>query len=127
LVAAAALLLGAVAAPAAVIFPRPGVLAITDLPASLQPGETLTLREELPVAVQPGEVALELRSAEGWRTVALAAVRPRTFWLRWTVPARPAGTQLTVRLVLTSGAQTLAASPSYTIAIESPGGGSPSQ
>jgi hypothetical protein len=107
-------------AHAAVTVPRPGIILVTNLPASIRSGHTFTLRELLPFAVVPyGNVALEERLASGaWQTLALTRVTPRVFWLHWTVPSRLRGTTLSVRLVLRSNAgQFLAASPTYPVSL----------
>jgi hypothetical protein len=98
--------------------PKPGVILVTNLPASIRSGHTFTLRELLPFAVVPyGNVQLEDRLASGaWQTLALTRVTPRVFWLHWRVPTRLRGTTLSVRLVLRSNAnQFLASTPTYSV------------
>jgi hypothetical protein len=101
-----------------VTVPRPGIILVTNLPASIRSGHTFTLREMLPFAVVPyGNVALEDRLASGaWQALALTRVTPRVFWLHWTVPSRLRGTTLSVRLVLRSDShQLLALTPIYPV------------
>jgi len=101
-------------AHAAVTVPRPGIITVTNLPASIRSGHTFTLREMLPFAVVPfGNVALEDRLASGaWQTLSLTRVTPRVFWLHWRVPSQFRGTTLSIRLVLRSSTgQFLASTP----------------
>jgi hypothetical protein len=112
--AAASCGVAALDAHAAVTVPRPGIIMVTNLPASIRSGHTFTLRELLPFAVVPyGNVALEDRLASGaWQTLSLTRVTPRVFWLHWRVPSQLRGTTLSIRLVLRSSTgQFLASTP----------------
>ncbi len=105
---------------AAVAVPRPGVILVTNLPASVRSGHTFNLRELLPFAVVPyGNVVFQERLASGgWQTLALTRVTPRVFWLHWKVPSQLRGTTLGVRFVLRSNTQQfLASSPAYDVSI----------
>lgn len=112
--AAAAALIALAAAPAAdagVVFPSPGVMVLRGLPSRVRAGHTWTLREVMPLAIFGGRVLLQRQSPAGtWQTLTSAAVRPRVVWLHWRVPVSLGGAQLSVRFVLESGGQTLAAS-----------------
>ena len=111
----------ATAAQASVAFPTPGVMDIKGLPAQLRAGEMFNLRELMPLAVWGGVVDLQREtSLDSWQTVSSGAVRPRVVWLHWRVPARLAGSQLSVRFVLKSGTQVLALSPIYQLGIAAP-------
>ncbi len=102
----------------AVTVPKPGVILVTNLPASVRSGHTLTLRELLPYAVVPyGNVAFqELLPTGTWQTLAQMRVTPRVFWLHWKAPAQLRATTLSVRFVLRSNVQQLlASSPTYVI------------
>jgi hypothetical protein len=115
-IAAASGLVGTATAGASVVFPTPGVMQVDQLPASVRAGHTFTLREVMPLAVWFGRARFQRQTAAGgWRTLATAAIRPRVFWLHWWVPARLAGSQITVRFVVVSRAQILAVSPAYTL------------
>jgi hypothetical protein len=104
---------GASPVAAAVVFSRPGAMSVTDLPTQVRAGGTLTLREVTPLAIWNGVVLLERQTPAGWETLTSAPVRPRVFWLHWTVPADWAGSQISVRFVLESSSQTLAVSSTY--------------
>jgi hypothetical protein len=121
LAASAALALGlAATAQAKVVFPTPGNMAVSGVPALVRPGHTLTFHENLPLAVFNGEFALQSESSTGvWQTLISAPPRPRIVWLHWKVPMALRGTQMTVRYVLESGGQMLAVSPDYTMGVSS--------
>jgi hypothetical protein len=121
LAASAALALGlAATAQAQVVFPTPGNMTVSGVPALVRPGHTLTVRENLPLAVFNGEFALQSETSNGlWQTLISAPPRPRIVWLHWKVPMALSGTQMTVRYVLESGGQILAVSPAYTIGVSS--------
>ena len=106
-------------AQAAVVFPSPGAMTVSGVP-NARAGHTFTLREILPLAVFNGKFALQSESRSGvWETLVAAPPRPRIAWLHWKVPGALRGSQLTVRYVLTSGAQMLAVSPNYTMSVAS--------
>ena len=108
-------------AEASVTIPAPGVMDVKGLPVQLRAGEMFNLRELMPLAVWGGVVYLQRESSPGvWQTITSGAVRPRVFWLHWRVPARMAGSQLSVRFLLKSHAQVLALSPIYQLGIAAP-------
>lgn len=115
----ATLVLGvAAAAQASVAFPSPGSMTVSGTPLNVRAGHTFTLRETLPLAVFNGKFALQGESASGaWQTLVAGPPRPRIAWLHWKVPAALRGSHLTVRYVLSSGAQMLAVSPSYAMSV----------
>jgi hypothetical protein len=121
LAASAALALGlAATAQAQVVFPAPGKMTVSGVPAQVRPGHTLTVHENLPLAVFNGEFALQVESSTGvWKTLISAPPRPRIVWLHWKVPMALRGTQLTVRYLLESGGQMLAVSPDHTMGVSS--------
>lgn len=107
----------AVARPG-VSFPSPGAMKFARLPQSVRGGHHFTMRGVMPLAIFGGVMQLQRQMpATGWRTVVSAAVRPKVFWLHWFVPTSWRGSTLTVRFVLESGGQLLAASPAYTMAV----------
>jgi len=115
-VLAALVLAVAGAARAGVALPEPGAMAFSGLPSQLRAGHPFTLREVMPLAVWHGRVRFQRHTPSGgWRTLASAPISPRVFWLHWFVPARWAGTQITVRFVLVSGSELLALSPAYAV------------
>jgi hypothetical protein len=117
-VVAALVLAIAGAARANVAFPSPGAMTVAGLPAQLRAGHTFTLREVMPLAVWHGRIGLQRQLPSGvWRTLATAPISPRVFWLHWFVPARWAGSQISVRFVLASRSQLLARSPVYTVSV----------
>ena len=117
--AIAAIAPGCVAsAQAGVVFPAPGRMQFSDLPARVQAGHTFTLREVMPLAIWGGELEFQRQSASGaWETLSSAPPRPRVVWLHWRVPGDWRGAQLTVRFRLENGARLLALSGSYTITV----------
>lgn len=121
LAASTVLALGlAASAQAAVVFPTPGTMTVSGVPAQVRPGHTFTLHEDLPLAVFNGQFALESESTSGvWQKLVSAPPRPREVWLHWKVPMGLRGTQLTVRYVLLSGGQLLAVSPTSTLGVSS--------
>jgi hypothetical protein len=99
-------------------FPTPGAMTFARLPEVVRSGHHFTLRGVMPLAVFGGVIHLQRATpAGGWRTLTSAAVRPKVFWIHWFVPARWRGTSMTVRFVLESGGQMLAASSAYTISV----------
>lgn len=103
----------AAAAPA-VTFPTPGSMQFSRLPGHVRGGHHFTLREVMPLAIFGGVIHFQRQTpAGGWRTLSSAAVRPKVFWLHWSVPASWRGQQILVRFVLDSGGQLLALSPGY--------------
>lgn len=127
--AAAAIVLGAAGsasaggvhaatASPAITFPSPGAMTFARLPEVVRSGHHFTLRGVMPLAVFGGVIHLQRSTpAGGWRTLVSAAVRPKVFWIHWFIPARWHGTSMTVRFVLESGGQMLAASSAYTISV----------
>ena len=109
----------AASAQAAVVFPTPGRMQFSDLPAQVPAGHTFTLREVMPFAIFGAEVALQRQSATGaWQTLVSAPPRPRVVWLHWRVPAGWRGSQMTVRFVMTErGGQMLALSGNYAMGV----------
>jgi len=115
---AAVTLGGAASAQAQVVFPAPGAMQFSDLPSHVRAGATFTLHEVMPLAIFGGEMRFQRQSPSGaWSTIASAPPRPKVFWLHWRVPARWAGSQLTVRFVLESHGQMLAVSPTYAMSV----------
>jgi hypothetical protein len=112
---------GAVSAQAQVVFPAPGVMALSGLPSRVRAGERVTMHQVMPLAIFGGEMRFQRQSPSGtWSTMVSAPPRPRVFWLHWRVPARWAGSQIAVRFVLESRGQTLAVSPTYTMSVTAP-------
>ena len=108
---------GAGVVTAGVVFPVPGGMQINGLPRVLRPGHTFTMREEMPLAIHGGRVRLERELSSGdWVTLA-SGTGLRMFWLHWRVPARLAGRQLSVRMVLLSGDEELASSAGYSLSV----------
>ena len=109
----------AASAQAAVVFPAPGRMQFSDLPAQVPAGHTFTLREVMPYAIFGAELALQRRSPTGaWQTLVAAPPRPHVVWLHWRVPATWHGAQMTVRFVMTErGGQVLAVSGLYAMGV----------
>ena len=105
------------AAGSGVVFPSPGSMRFSRLPARVRAGHQFTLREVMPLAIHGGRIHFQRRTPAGWLTLASAAVRPKVFWLHWFVPAAWHGEQMDVRFVLESGGQLLALSPGYTMTV----------
>ena len=94
----------AAVAGTSVVFPTPGSMQLSGLPAAARGGHHFTLRGLMPLAIFGGVVHFQRQTPSGgWRTLASAAVRPKVFWLHWSVPAAWHGQQLDVRFVLASG------------------------
>jgi hypothetical protein len=103
-----------------VVFPSPGSMQFSGLPAAVPGGHHFTLREVMPLAIFGGVIHFQRQTpAGGWRTLASAAVRPKVFWLHWFVPGSWHGQQMDVRFVLESGGQLLAISPGYPMTVSS--------
>jgi len=108
---------GAGTITAGVVFPVPGGMQINGLPHAVRPGHTFTMREEMPLAVHGGRVQLQRELASGAWVKLMSGSGLRMFWLHWRVPRRLAGAQLTVRMVLLSGNEVLAASSGYPLSV----------
>jgi hypothetical protein len=128
LAAAAMIALGAAAtaqagvhaavAGTSVVFPSPGLMQFSGVPAGARGGHHFTLRGVMPLAIFGGVIHFQRQTpAGGWRTLSSAAVRPKVFWLHWSVPAAWKGQQLDVRFVLDSGGKLLALSPGYVMEV----------
>jgi hypothetical protein len=106
------------AAATGVVFPSPGSMQFSGLPAQVHGGHHFTLREVMPLSIFGGMIHFQRQTpAGGWSTLASAAVRPKVFWLHWLVPAAWHGQQIEVRFVLDSGGQLLALSPGYAMTV----------
>jgi hypothetical protein len=121
LLGAATLLLCAAASAQArpsIRLTSPGQMVVPDVPTQVKGGQHVTLIEKMPIDVIDGRVLMQRETAAGtWKTAASAKLFPWVLWLHWTVPHSWAGQQLTVRFLLESGTQLLAASPTYPIAV----------
>jgi hypothetical protein len=96
----------------------PGQMVVPDVPAQVKGGEHVTLIEKMPIYVIDGRVLMQRETPAGtWKTAASAKLFPWVLWLHWAVPHNWSGQQLTVRFLLKSGKQLLAASPTYPIAV----------
>jgi hypothetical protein len=108
----------AAAQVADVVFPTPGAMQFTGLPAQVRSGHHFTLREVMPLAIFGGVIHFQRETPSGgWTTLASAAVRPKVFWLHWFVRRALRGVQMQVRFVLESGGQLLAVSPGYAMSV----------
>ena len=106
------------AAGPGVTFPSPGSMQFSRLPAKVRAGHHFTMRGVMPLAVFGGVIHFQRQTpVGGWRTLTSAAVRPKVFWLHWSVPAAWHGQQIDVRFVLDSGGQLLALSPGYPMTV----------
>ena len=119
LLGAATLLMCAAASAQArpsIKLPSPGQMTLGGVPAQVTGGQHVTLIEKMPIYVIDGRVLMQRETAAGtWQTAASAKLFPWVLWLHWTVPRKWAGQQLTVRFLLESSTQLLAASPTYPV------------
>jgi len=105
-------------AHARVVFPSPGVMDVSNLPAEVRAGAQFTLVENMPDGILGGVVHFQRESPSGtWWTMASAPVRPWIFWLHWHVPRRWASSKINVRFLLVDAGQFLAGSPVYSLSI----------